>query len=289
MASSESDLTHYLNAIGRHPVLTKEAQLRHCKRIHEWVNWPEGRAEAPAHIARKGQRSMDTMVRCNLRLVVSIARKYVNRGMDLSDLIQEGNIGMIRSLELYDPARGYAFTTYAYWWIRQSITRAIHMQARTIRMPVSAQELVSSVFRCSSDFAATHGHTPTTEEIALMLNIDVERIKDVVDAYTVTTCSSLDRIVTEDGARIIEVIPNQEDHASVSPECALRIAIQEELMAKALQDLPVEERVVVERQYIHNDTVKGLSKELGIPRGRLIVMRQRALTHLRDMLQDYEM
>ena len=115
---SESEVQSYLRDIGRHPVLSKEAQLHHCYAIHKWVKWPEGRSKAPRGIARAGRRSMDIMVTTNLRLVVSVAKKFQHHDLDLMDLIQEGNIGLIRGLELFDPTRGYQVSTYCYWWIR---------------------------------------------------------------------------------------------------------------------------------------------------------------------------
>ena len=135
---SSSEFSQYLTDIGRFPVLSRESQLRHCQNIHRWVNWEGGRDAAPKNVHRSGSRSLETMVRTNLRLVVSIAKKYTGKGVDLQDLIQEGNIGLIRGLEMFDPTRGYQVSTYCYWWVRQGITRAIHSYARTIRMPINS-------------------------------------------------------------------------------------------------------------------------------------------------------
>ena len=128
-------MTSYLGEIGRIPILTKELQLIHCRRIRVWLDWPEGRDKAPRKVQRQGKRSLELMTTSNLRLVVSIAKKFTHRGLDLLDLVQEGNLGLIRGLEMFDPTRGYAVSTYVYWWIRQSITRALQLTSRTIRLP----------------------------------------------------------------------------------------------------------------------------------------------------------
>ena len=143
---SSSEFSQYLTDIGRFPVLSRESQLRHCQAIHRWVHWEGGRECAPKG-ATMGARSLDTMVKTNLRLVVSIAKKYQSKGVALEDLIQEGNIGLIRGLELFDPSRGYQVSTYCYWWVRQGVTRAIHSYARTIRMPINSHELLVKIRR----------------------------------------------------------------------------------------------------------------------------------------------
>ena len=163
---AQSEIHSYLTEIGRHPVLSREAQLRHCRRIHDWIHHEDGRDAAPASTQRYGRRSMEAMTTTNLRLVVSIAKRYQGRGLELADLIQEGNIGLIRGLELYDPTRGYAVSTYAYWWIRQAITRSIHAQSRHIRLPINTHELIARIQRFITEHASTHGQAPSVVEIA---------------------------------------------------------------------------------------------------------------------------
>ncbi|MEB3296358.1 MAG: sigma-70 family RNA polymerase sigma factor, partial [Cyanobacteriota bacterium] len=191
---AKSEVADYLTEIGRLPVLTKEAQLLHCRRINEWCTWPEGREKAPTRVIRNGKRSMDLMVRTNLRLVVSIAKKYQHRGLDLTDLIQEGNLGLIRGLELFDPSRGYAVTTYAYWWIRQAITRAIHTHARAIRLPINTHELITRIQRFTNQFTAAEGRAPSYPEIAEAVETSPERVAQVLQTHTTTVCCSLDVI-----------------------------------------------------------------------------------------------
>jgi RNA polymerase sigma factor (sigma-70 family) len=162
-----SDLINqYLTNISRHPILSREAQLRHSRRIQAWVRYtPPGttepdRSAAPASIVRAGRRSLDVMAQSNLRLVVHIAKRYQHRGLELGDLIQEGSIGLIRGIELFDPTRGYAFSTYSYWWVRQSITRALYNQARLIRLPINTQETLFQIRRFVSQYTATTAPPP---------------------------------------------------------------------------------------------------------------------------------
>lgn len=285
MASSSSDLTIYLNEIGRFPVLTKEAQLLHCRRIHTWVNWEGGRDQAPRSVVRTGKRSMDIMIRTNLKLVVSIARKYNNRGLDLSDLIQEGTLGMIRSLELYDPARGYAFSTYAYWWIRQSTNRAIHMFSRSIRIPVSSHETVASILKFSAHFASTQGRQPTQLELALHLGVTPERIRHILDTHALTACISLDALCSPEGDSFISLRPNDEETVSNSPEVALQEEVRYTMVSEALENLEPMQAEVVKRQYLMRQPVAEVCESMGIPRAKMLTLRQRGLEELRMQLK----
>lgn len=285
MASSSSDLTIYLNEIGRFPVLTKEAQLLHCRRIHTWVNWEGGRDQAPRSVIRAGKRSMDVMIRTNLKLVVSIARKYNNRGLDLSDLIQEGTLGMIRSLELYDPARGYAFSTYAYWWIRQSTNRAIHMFSRSIRIPVSSHETVASILKFSAHFASTQGRQPTQLELALHLGVTPERVRHILDTHALTACISLDALCSPEGDSFISLRPNDEETVSNSPEVALQEEVRYTMVSEALENLEPMQAEVVKRQYLMRQPVAEVCESMGIPRAKMLTLRQKGLEELRMQLK----
>lgn len=285
MASSQYALDSYLNEIGRHPILTKEAQLRHCRAIHAWVNYPGGKEAAPSRVARAGRHSMNVMVTSNMRLVVSIAKRYQNRGLDITDLIQEGALGMIRSLELYDPTRGYAFTTYAYWWIRQSINRAIHLYSRTIRLPVSSHETVSTILKYISTYSSAHGKPPSTEQIAEKLKITPERVRQILDAYALTTCCSLDRIVRADGDDpLVQFVANDNQTSSYSPEAALFEQVQQEELEYALHDLSEVERYIIEQQYIKRQSIQALSKELGLSKNKVLALRDQALESMRNLL-----
>lgn len=214
--SEPNALNTYFAAVGRYPVLTREAQLLHCRNIHTWYNWPDGRDNAPRRITRAGHRSVDLMVNTNLRLVINVAKKYQNRGLELCDLIQEGNFGLIRGLELYDPARGYAFSTYAYWWIRQSVSRAICNYGRTIRIPINSHEVLAKVRKAGSTFRAEHGTAPSLAQLSELTGLTPERIESVTQTFAVTQCLSLNK-ATVDGperSELLDLIPSPADHPS---------------------------------------------------------------------------
>jgi RNA polymerase primary sigma factor len=279
--TSTPELTYYLNEIGRLPVLTKEAQLRHCRRIHAWVHWPAGRAQAPERVARAGRRSLDTMTRTNLRLVVSIARKYTGRGLELPDLIQEGSLGLIRGLELYDPTRGYAVSTYAYWWVRQAITRAIHTHARLIRLPINTHETLARIRRFSATFQHAHGRAPTLPEIAEALEYSPERIRQVLTASEVTDCVSLDAPASESGDSIVSLVSNPDDNPSNTPELALARLTDTEMLMEALGLLPEDEARILQALCFEGRTLHEVSTELEINRAKVQQLRNRALNRLR--------
>jgi RNA polymerase primary sigma factor len=280
-APSSSELTAYLNEVGRLPVLTKEAQLRHCRRVHTWVNYPGGRNAAPRPIARAGRRSMDVMVTTNTRLVVSIARKYTGRGLELPDLIQEGTLGLIRGLELYDPTRGYALSTYAYWWIRQAITRAIHSYARVIRLPINTHETLSRIYRFGAAFHHDHGRPPTTIEISQALGYAPERIRQVLNLSEVTNCGSLDAPATEDGDAIVALIPNDQDTPGNTPEVALLQTTEAELLYEGLDLLPELEAQILHATCFEGRTMQDVADSLDMNRSKIQTLRNRALNRLR--------
>ena len=188
----------YLQEIGRHPVLSKTAQLTHAKNVHAWVNHPDGRDGAPLAIRSRGQRSMNALIRTNLRLVVTVAKKYQYRGLDLPDLIQEGSIGLIRGLELYDPTRGYVLCTYVYWLIRQAVTRACVNTGRAIRLPIHTHELLYKISTEREKFQTEHGRRPTIEELAERTKSKPEKIRDAIEVDASTFCYSYDATLDGD-------------------------------------------------------------------------------------------
>jgi len=279
MASSE--LHDYLAAIGRHPVLTKEAQLRHSQRIRRWMTWPEGHKSAPPDVQKAGKRSMDAMVRSNLRLVVSIAKRYQNRGLDLADLIQEGNLGLIRGLELFDPTRGYAVSTYSYWWIRQAITRAIHTHARAIRLPINTHELITRIQRFTAVFTSNEGRAPTYPEIAEAVETSPERVAQVLQCHTTTTCCSLDVISPEGTNSLIDLIANPAGSYGTEPDEFLTAAANRDAVEAALVHLPDNEAHIIRERFFAERTLREIADELGFTRSRAGQLQRTALNKLR--------
>lgn len=276
-----SEVTSYLSDIGRHPVLSKEAQLLHCQKIWAWVNYPEGRDNAPKHIQRAGKRSMDRMVETNLRLVVSIAKRFQRRGLDLADLIQEGNIGLITGLERFDPTRGYCVSTYAYWWIRVGITRAIHCQGRTIRLPINSHELLAKVEKYTNEHLMKYGTAPSIEDLAEQCKVSKRRIKDVINLNDVTVCASLDSFVSETGNPLMEVIP---DSSTVTPDEELEREDDLQTVKDTLERLPYMEREVLNGVFYDNTSLKDIASKHGYSRTRAGQYQKAGLIRMRLLL-----
>jgi len=266
-------LDSYLNEIGRLPVLTEEAQLRHCYRIHAWRNYvPEGATgpnpeAAPRRIQRAGRHSMDTMVTSNLRLVVSIARRYMGRGLEMEDLIQEGNIGLMRGLELFDPTRGYRISTYAYWWVRQSITRALYIHGRTIRLPINAYELIQKAHKLINEHMTTTGEILTLPEVAVRLDVPLKRLTTVLECDTTTQCVSIDAPVGEDRETPFLELTASSEYASDAPADLsefLDLLVHPTRAAAALANLTEREARVIHALYFEDRSTRDISTELGL-------------------------
>jgi RNA polymerase sigma factor (sigma-70 family) len=284
------NVTHYLNDIARHPVLPREVQLRHARRIQAWIKYtPPGTTEpdrhaAPAPIARAGRRSLDVMVQSNLRLVVHIAKRYQNRGLDINDLIQEGSIGLIRGIELFDPTRGYAFSTYSYWWVRQSITRALYNNARLIRLPINAQETLFKIRRYINEYMAHNGAAPSLELISAALDLPIARITDTLTQCATTECVSLDGLSASMETPMAEVLTNPEPPLSECPEASLLATERDALLIDALDRLAPDEAYVVRALLLRGGTFQQLSTELGMSRHRVSTVYKQALSRLRTEL-----
>lgn len=280
-----SELQPYLNEIGRHPILSKEAQLRHCRRIRAWKGFtPEGAetpnpAAAPPHIERAGRRSMDTLVRTNLRLVVYVAKAYQNRGLDMLDLIQEGSLGLVRGLELFDPTRGYALSTYTFWWIRQAITRAIYNQSRPIRLPVNTQDKLHRVNRFIANYLHSHGTRPSLYEVATALDLDLTYLTEILHLYDVTHCVSLDAVTTADNP--VSAVISCEETPSNSPEAALAHDTIFDLVHETLAALPQDQAFIIRETELKGRTLRDVSTELGYTRQRTSHLRNLAHNAMR--------
>lgn len=292
--SESNALTTYLSAISRYPVLTKEAQLLHCRNIHTWHNYPGGRDTAPHRITRAGRRSMEVMVRTNLRLVVNVAKNYQSRGLEFCDLIQEGNFGLIRGLELYDPSRGYAFSTYAYWWIRQAVSRAIYTYGRTIRVPINNYEVLAKIRRAGSTFRSQHGTNPTVDQLSEITGLTPERLDFVTQTFAVTQCLSLNKPATEEAesSELLDLIPSPADlpsHEDLSPALAeifhtLDISGGFEPL---LEDLTHREAEILRAELSDSPdapTRKDLATRFGVSRQAIQLSHARAMDRLRPRL-----
>lgn len=254
----------YLKEIGRVPLLTAEEEIELAERM------AQGDIKARKRLAE-----------ANLRLVVSIAKRYVGRGMQFLDLIQEGNLGLIKAVEKFDHTKGFKFSTYATWWIRQAITRAIADQARTIRIPVHMVETITKVKKASSQLLHQNGHDPSPEEIAEFTEMPVERVREIMriaqDPVSLET-----PIGEEEDSHLGDFIPD--DDAPAPAEAASLILLKEQL-GEVLSTLTEREEKVLRLRFGLEDgrsrTLEEVGKEFNVTRERIRQIEAKALRKLR--------
>ena len=267
-AKLDDPVRMYLKEIGKIPLLTPEEELEVAKNL---VSEDEKARDA----ARK------RMSEANLRLVVSIAKRYVGRGMQLLDLIQEGNLGLMKAVEKFDYTKGYKFSTYATWWIRQSITRAIADQARTIRIPVHMVETINKVLRTSHSMVQSLGREPTTQEIAAELHMDVQKVEEILKIAQ-EPVSLETPIGEEDDSHLGDFI--QDDEASRPAEEASYTLLREQL-EEVLKTLTPREEEVLRMRFGLIDgkphTLEEVGKKFDVTRERIRQIESKALRKLR--------
>ena len=254
----------YLKEIGKIKLLTPEEELALAKRMAE--------GDEEAH---------KRMSEANLRLVVSIAKRYVGRGMQLLDLIQEGNLGLMKAVEKFDYTKGYKFSTYATWWIRQSITRAIADQARTIRIPVHMVETINRVLRTSHSMVQSLGREPTTEEVAQELHMEVSKVEEIMKIAPEPV--SLETPVgEEEDSHLGDFLPDSD--ASQPPEEASHTLLHEQLEDVLATLTPREQQVLRMRFGLQDGkphTLEEVGKEFDVTRERIRQIESKALRKLR--------
>jgi RNA polymerase primary sigma factor len=282
----------YLKEIGRIPLLSGEEEVRLAQRMER------GRAEQRKRqpnrrIIEDGSEAQRRLTEANLRLVVSVAKKYIGRGMSLLDLIQEGNIGLIRGVEKFDYTRGYKFSTYATWWIRQGITRAIADQARTIRIPVHLVETINRLIRISRRLQQDLGREPLSEEIAEQMEISSEKVREIIKESQET--ASLDLLADAENEQGYQG-DALEDHAAVAPDDEANHRLLKDQIGKVLASLTERERKVLQLRFGLEDgrsrTLLEVGKEFHITRERVRQIEAGALLKLRHpsrsvKLKDY--
>jgi RNA polymerase primary sigma factor len=267
LATATTDaLQLFLNEAGRYKLLTAQEEVELAKRIE-----------------RGDKAAKDLMINSNLRLVVSIAKKYQGHGISLLDLIQEGIIGLIRAVEKFDWRRGYKFSTYATWWIRQAVQRGVANKSRTIRIPVHIVEREQKIARAERELTAKLGRAPTDEEVAEQTKLSLKHVREVHAAARAVT--SLDRPVGSDGdASFGELF------AGEAPEPAeeLHVSLTEEAVRHAVETLPDREREVVKLRYgLDGDrdpkSLEEIGRVLGLTRERVRQIESSALRHLAEL------
>ena len=290
----------YLRDIGRIPLLEHDEEIllgRKVQRLMEIKNLEDEMEDANqdtlAHVlgitskqlrreVREGEKAKDKMVTANLRLVVSVAKKYTKRNMELLDIIQEGTIGLVRGVEKFDPGRGYKFSTYAYWWIRQGITRAIAEKSRAIRLPIHVTENLNKLKKAQRELSQLHGEMPSIFQLSDHLGLTVDEIKDLMCKARQPT--SLEIKIGEN--RDTALIDLLEDETQL-PDMLLDRAFIKEDIRELIGDLPEMQAAVISMRYGIGDemlepmSMTAIGQVLNMSRDRVRTLEKKALMALR--------
>ena len=260
----------WLREIGKTPLLTMAQEVQYAKAIEE------GCGKTP-----EAQSAKEKLIQANLRLVVSIAKRYSGRGMSFPDLIQEGNIGLIRAVEKFDYTKGYKFSTYATWWIRQAITRAIADQGRTIRIPVHMVETINQLMKTSSHLLQDLGREPTLDELSKEMNMPVERVSEI-KRIAPEPLSLETPIGEEEDSHLADFIQDQD---SVSPDDAASQQLLRERIVEVLSELSNRERDVLRMRFGLDDgyprTLEEVGRHFAVTRERIRQIEAKAIKKLR--------
>ena len=270
--NSDDSVRIYLQQIGKIPLLTPEEELEVAKKIYE----------TQSEIARK------VLINANLRLVVSIAKKYIGRGLSFLDLIQEGNMGLIKATEKFDYTKGYKFSTYATWWIQQSITRAIADKARIIRLPIHLIESINKIKKATMDLTTELGRIPVKQEIADKMGIPVSKLTSIIKATQSTISIDTPTGQKDDSNKIIDYIV---DESTIAPDSLVSQESMLDDIKGMLEQLSQKERdVLILRFGLNNDGNKKTLDEIGsiygVSRERIRQIENRAISKLKKLCKN---
>lgn len=283
---SSDSIGWYLTMIGRVPLLTpaEEIELAHqVQQMKQLITIPaDERSPRERQQIRMGCRARDRMMAANLRLVVSVAKKYQNQGLELLDLIQEGTIGLERAVDKFDPAMGYKFSTYAYWWIRQGMTRAIDNTARTIRLPIHISEKLAKLRRITRELSHRFGRQPNRLELAHAMGVEPDELEDLLSQSS--PCASLDAHARgdEDRSTLGELIP---DPASLEPMDGMDRSIQKEHLGTWITQLNEREQKILRLRFGLDGTepltLAEIGRQINVSRERVRQLEAKAILKLR--------
>ena len=269
---SDDSVKIYLQQIGKIPLLSHEQELDLAKKIYE----------------DHDEFSKNLLVNANLRLVVSIAKKYIGRGLSFLDLIQEGNMGLMKAAGRFDYTKGYKFSTYATWWIQQSITRAIADKARIIRLPIHMIESLGKIRRATIDLTTELGHTPTKQEIAYRLGVPVNKLSAIVKSAQSTISMETPASSSEDSSKIADFLVDED---SIAPDNRVSQENLFEDIRKMLNQLSPKERdVLILRYGLDNNgskkTLDEIGSQYGVSRERIRQIENRAISKLKKLCKN---
>ncbi len=270
--NADDSVKIYLQQIGKIPLLTAEQELEVAKKIKE----------------HNDEHSKEILVNANLRLVVSIAKKYIGRGLSFLDLIQEGNMGLMKAAEKFDYAKGYKFSTYATWWIQQSITRAIADKSRIIRLPVHMIETLSKIKKVTMDLTTETGKVPSKEEIAYRVGIPVNKLTSLIKAAQSTISIETPATAKDESSKLGDFII---DESTISPDTRVSQENLFEDIQKMLNQLSPKERDVLIMRFGLNDdgnrkTLEEIGSRYGVSRERIRQIENRAISKLKKLCKN---
>ncbi len=270
--NSDDSVKIYLRQIGKIPLLSSKEELDLAKKIQE----------------DKDEFAKDVLVNANLRLVVSIAKKYIGRGLSFLDLIQEGNVGLIKAAGRFDYKKGYKFSTYATWWIQQSITRAIADKARIIRLPIHMIDSIGKIRRATIDLTTELGHPPTKQEIAYRLGLPVSKLTSIIKSAQSTVSMDTPTTSDEDSSKIADFIV---DDSTITPDGKVTHENMLEDIRKILNQLSQKERdVLILRYGLDNNgmkkTLDEIGSQYGVSRERIRQIENRAISKLKKLCKN---
>lgn len=270
--NSDDSVKIYLRQIGKIPLLTNEEELELAKRIQD----------------NQDSFAKDVLVNANLRLVVSIAKKYIGRGLSFLDLIQEGNVGLIKAAARFDYRKGYKFSTYATWWIQQSITRAIADKARIIRLPIHMIDSISKIRKATLDLTSEYGRSPTKQEIAYRMGVSVQKLTSIIKSAQSTISMDTPAASGEDNTKIADFIV---DNSTITPDGRVSQDSLLEDIRNILNQLSQKERdVLILRYGLDNNgskkTLDEIGTQYGVSRERIRQIETRAISKLKKLCKN---